>query len=123
MEIRDIRDWSSMETIRVNISNCIKNVSYELELRSFKPLLGDQTFQIWKNRWGHPTFHSIPSYAILDMKAAARSIRLHVDGSIAFYLDKFLNDSDYVFWNTFVAAFKWSKKAPVSAFSDHMAAR
>lgn len=113
----DITDWKSTSTVNLSITNCAPDTSYELEVCEFIPLPGDQMYQTWMDRGqGKPIEKTleISPYAITDMRKAATNIRQHIDDSMQDYITRIVGDSDRLFWDTFCAAVKWSKIAPVS---------
>lgn len=120
MEMVNINQWMSAETVNVRIAVCIKAASYELELRPFMPMEGDQLYQKWTDYNGFEKHHYVPNYAVANMDRAAKSMGRYVDDELAKYLLEFLEKRDLMFWNTFYAAFQWTASAPVSLLCKPM---
>lgn len=115
MEMIDITDWASSEIKTTRYSLTIVDAPYELKLRKFVPLPGDNLTATWSNN-GTTVTYAVPPYGISNMEEAANSIYHMIERETAKYLSAFLGglDTDPLIWETYVAAFRRASTAPVT---------
>lgn len=111
MELVDIADWASDEIRTIEVTQVFLNAPYKLEVRKFLPVEGDLIEERWSDERGIIRTHTIPPFALADMEKTSQSIQKFIDGNISKYIIGAVGSLNPLLWNTYLMAFKHSKKA------------
>ena len=114
MELVDITDWASNEIRTIEVTQVFLNAPYKLEVRKFLPVEGDLIEERWSDERGIIKTHTIPPFALANMEMTSQSIQKFIDENISKYIIGAVGSLNPLLWNTYLMAFKYSKKAVVS---------
>ncbi|KAI5861636.1 hypothetical protein GGS23DRAFT_143142 [Durotheca rogersii] len=110
MAMVDISDWDSPEIRIARFSLVAVDVPYELKLRRFIPVDGDN---LTATGYSSETY-TLQPYGIANMQEAADSISTMVDEGVGHYLRAFVGNfkTSQLIWDTYYIAFRRVEAAP-----------
>jgi hypothetical protein len=116
MDLVDITTWATTETKHVEISQIFLDAPYTVEVREFVPVAGDKLFETWTSD-GVVKSHSLPRYALADMRKTATLLERFIDCNIGTYIKGAVGTLDHLLWFTYMFAFIHVKEAKVICHS------
>jgi len=112
MEIVNITNWATSDVKTIHVTQDVAGLTYPFRVREFIPEEGDSLQRIWKTG-GVQMCYPCKNYAIDDMKQTGREMVSFVDGSIASFIDHYIEKSDWLLYQTYLMALKYSNDTEV----------
>jgi len=105
----EIDTWQSVEIRMIKVTEGYTGRAITLAVRKFKPQEGDKLARTWVSGNGEKRQVVVPPYAIVDMEAAARSIRRYIRMGIEPCFESLLGSRDNLIYKTYLLAMQRSR--------------
>jgi hypothetical protein len=113
MKLKDISKWADSQVRTITIQADICPVPLELSVRKFVPIPQDRLTKSWMDGKVKKSKETTP-YAIVNMSAAVKTMRDHIDANVSNCLNFLLEGRDTLIRETYAFAQQHMSRTPVS---------
>lgn len=100
----DIGTWDSGQVRTIQVTEGYTGQSVKLQVRQFKPQLGDKIRRSWVSRSGQKHEIQIPAYAIVNMDDAKAEFDQYIKIGLVDCCHRLLGSRDELLWRTYSLA-------------------
>lgn len=114
MKLRDISDWADNETRIISVKSDVCPLPLDFTVRRFVPIPQDSLHKGWMDG-KVKKFKEVTPFAIVNMSAAVKDMREHINAHVFKCIEFFVKDKDTLVQETYAFA----RRYMTTAVSSH----